>query len=225
MQNSLKNKLFIILFTFILLTFVLCTSCFASYDFELEGKTYTVGDNLTNSFKYWCISYDYSKNWGGNYFMFLASDYPIIFNDYTENMTIRNVYSLDENGEYSPIYSQRFHKTDFNTGFTYEDLATCTKDDLEVHETKISSSLYVDFNPIYSTHEILSENGTVVFQGAPQVNQIPEITKTLVEQTTQVGMQPLTLIKTLLPIVIVTIVGLIGFWKAWQLLLKNLRKA
>ena len=106
-------------------------------------------------------------------------------------------------------------------------LLNLTSEDFTINSKSSAASggRYNPENIVYSSLDIYDDSGNMVFQGAPQVNQIPEITKTLVEQTTQVGMQPLTLIKTLLPIVIVTIVGLIGFWKAWQLLLKNLRKA
>lgn len=73
-----------------------------------------------------------------------------------------------------------------------------------------------------SNYDIYDDSNNLVFQGAPQV---PEITKALVEQTKQVGMSPMEQIKTILPVVLITLVSLIAFWKGLQVISRILYQA
>lgn len=219
----MKTK-FLLIITIFSLLIIICTNCFAfdfTYTNQKDNKDYTISlsDDLS-SFKYIYILYRYAGG-GDKIFFFGSNDNPIFRTFFSENMDSIGSYDIDNN--FSPFYYGAFIYDNISL------MSTSTINDLSL---KTSSFASTDFGPsaasVYANHVIYNrDKSEVVFQGAPQeeMKEIPLITQTLVEQTTQVGMKPLTQIKTLLPIVIVVIVGLIGFWKAWRLLLKQLRKA
>lgn len=229
MQNLLKNKLFIIFLMFLMLTFlstkVLATSnesnlmSFNTYkglNVELEIPPFPDCTSIED-FGYVILELSgkdvfliyFSKSLNTN-FPYITSDskFVVTYDSFSQASGVKN------------FKEGLLYKLDISSNSWAEDgsLGSATVD---------GKNLFLNsFNDIYySTVDIYDRNGNVVFQQAPQLNQIPDITKTLVEQTTQLGMKPLIQIKTLLPIVIATILGLIGFWKAWQLLFKNLKKA
>ncbi len=201
MKNSfLTHKLLPILSILILCTFVLSTSVFASYDFTYNGKDYSLPDLPSDiGSHYFIIVGDGTKSY------LFYSDSPIVVSHFgSTHIQVPKVSSSN-----TSVFLRSFDRTgDFSWG----------------NPSSPPSSVTFLNSIVYSTFNVMDTDGNVVFRVAPQA-EIPEITKALVEQTTQLGMKPLEVIKVVLPIVIVTIVGLIAFWKAWQFLLKQLRKA
>lgn len=227
------NRLLLILSILLLCIFALSTSVLGASNVEFTGTDIYLNEKITysipkdiydESFGKYEYNLAYSASYeasGTKYFMLVvySSDNPLycgVSPDgaywicYQGNVFSSNMYFEKSGNKY--VYSKQYASTHF-----YE---------------KLSFISMNGFNPscfVSSNHDILkydAENkeltNEVVFQGAPQV---PEITKALVEQTTQLGMKPLEIIKVVLPIVIVIIVGLIAFWKAWQVLSKQLKKA
>lgn len=203
--NFLTHKLLPILSIFILILFVFSVSCFASVDLSYNDKVYTVPDydDLLETNRYLIFLNNYDE-------VFLV----VYVKDYM--LTCRPVERYGYTDFYYPPfgYSKVYTLNSSGNWYLYTDCSDISGSNI----TYMKHCFYVTDN-IYD-----KDTGELVFQGAPQV-VIPEITKALVEQTTQLGMKPLEIIKVVLPIVIITIVGLIAFWKAWQLLLKQLRKA
>lgn len=221
-NNFLIHKFLPILSVFLLALFVLCTDVFASSrDFVVDK------DTVIN-----CPDYDDSKQ---DYFLFSnvnasgIESYYLITWDSSVCTVISNSssdvfgYCIDNSGKlYKGIRSYSCSKSNISSGFKLYQSST-NHFGAKVH-TPISGNKDIYYALTSDGGSTFKITDTLVFQGAPQVT-VPEITKALVEQTTQLGMKPLEIIKEILPIVAVTIVGLIAFWKAWQHLSKQLKKA
>lgn len=233
-NNFFTHKLLLILSIFILIVSIFCTSCFASSVTFKDGLDYehnlTLSDELSSR-PYFAI---FLYNSGSvNYLNYVCCDYEFIVHI---NKSNNNSKSIRVNGYADNILN--YTGSDFNlankssgsmrtsseVSAFCDELSTMTFNDLYIADYAVCNlgTVLDSGTCIYSNFTLKTSDGDVVFQGAPQV---PEITQALVEQTTQLGMKPLEAIKVILPIVIIVIVGLIAFWKAWHLLLKQLRKA
>lgn len=209
-MEILKNKLFIISSLFLLLILGMSTSSFASINVTYNETEYEFPDPPIVE--------------GHTNFVI----YPTGF---TSGAEFRLVFMPDTMTSTQDFFDFKYNTSTPSDVYPYWSTKTGCKVSIYDFDGDNNEWVFYMANTncnvkkiIYTTVDFYDAEGNVLFQKAPQV-VIPEITKTLVEQTTQVGMKPLTQIKTLLPIVIVTIVGLIGFWKAWQLLSKQLKRA
>lgn len=232
MKLILQNKLLMILTIFLVLVSAVFTSSFASENnvvsFHLSDIDRDVELVLPSGYgtdyKYYFVTY-FFNNYSDNYeisFKITLSNEPL----YCHNR-----------GSGLAYYNSNFtHFTALESNFSNLKIYKSDKSkvvlDLSLNEVKnVSSYQWNGFayegisaykNIAFSNYTIYDyqDRSKVVFQGAPQ-----GITQALVEQATQLGMKPLVGIKEIILVVIVTIVGLIAFWKAWQLLSKQLRKA
>lgn len=218
MKSISQNKLLLVFLIIFTLIGTICSSVHASSDLTYKVKnldglelTFTVSSDLRSNYKYVYITHNkFRSDW---------SDYVVCFSDValfadTSSHVIRTSKDYISDSPFPGNYiSWRVtgNKVQSKTFFSMED----TMD--------VQRNLYDGSSDIlYSNVDVYDYNNPdkLVFQAAPQ-----GITQALVEQATQLGMKPLVGIKEIILVVIVTIVGLIAFWKAWQLLSKQLRKA
>lgn len=192
MKNILNNKIFVFILTFIFIVFFIFNSAFGYYDFEYEDESYRLGDNLTN-FRYWFIGQKYNEKWGGTYFLFFGSDYPLY---YVQSGNVTSVYSLDPINGKTGSYCGEFYSTDI-MGMTYDMMETCTKDDLRYWGYPSSSGRFSDLNLIYANHDVLNEEGEVVFQGAPLPPQVVEPMK--IQQVEEIPQEVIKIVKMIIP--------------------------
>lgn len=202
MKNILKNKFILIAFLAMLIIFTSVSSCFA----------YTITDNTSNAS---VVNYpDFITN--SNIFLCLSIGGDIKYADLcvlpegfnSDNIYISGGYIKTKEEVSLEIYRLNSEQTDWVYHSSYI--------------LKVNSNFSGSSTLRYSTFDIKDTDGNVVFQGAPQA---PGITKALVEQANQVGMNPLLQIKTILPIILITLVSLIAFWKGLQMVSQILRKA
>lgn len=216
-NNFFTNRLLLILSILLLCIFALSTSVFGAD----------------------VVSYDYyDAEIGQNIIIQVPSD--LVSNDY-RFFVVRTPIQSTSNGDYVGFYlyyskSEMFKDGvnvssakgigDWGVGCYLNSSASVyfgnqTLGNPSSTTTTIANS---SFSVVYSNFDLYRDSSKteLVFQVPPQV---PEITQALVNQATQVGMKPLEEIKMILPIVIVTIVGLIAFLIGLRFLLKQLRKA
>lgn len=219
MKKIFQNKILLILTLCILSIFTLCTSCFAkaydgdySYSFDFNDKNYTV-TGLTydyNSFKYVVIS---GSSLSDSYINFniIGSNSEIIFN----------------NGLQTSSHSNDIYYSNCTTPTSIVDFSS---DPIILpfwsnFDPQLTSGIGADTSTIkYANYDIKDSDGNVVFQVAPQV---PEITKILVEQTTQAQIQEQMkkIITGFLKYLIVFVISVIAFWKGWKFLSKQFKTA
>lgn len=208
MKNILKNKLLIVFVLCFILVSTISTSCFASsFDFQIiyEDKTYDVilSDKL-KEYPYFILG-----ETDDSYHIYLSST-PFVSSFY-------------DHGNYDTFNCNSYHaflKTDYNFEQFVEALASSGCTSWGMSNVPLSYCFY-------SSHDICDSEGNVVFQGAPPVNQIPEITKTLVEQTTQAQIQEQlkTMIIGFLKYLTVFVISVLAFWKGWKFLSKQFKTA
>lgn len=213
MRNIFKYKTLIIISLFILLLFTFSVSSFSGSSIVYEGQSYTLSDYLS-SFKNITIFKKVDKQGKFYSYVYCASnsDYNIIAGDF--GFTVSSGLSTDY------IF--------FNDVFydNLEGLLSSGEEYSRRVNTFHNSEYMVNIssNIIYSNCDVKDSEGNVVFQGAPQV---PEITKTLVEQTTQaqITQQLQTMIVGFLKYLIVFVILVISFWKGLKFLLRQLQEA
>lgn len=217
MKSILQNKLLIVFLIVFTLIGTMCSSVHASSDLTYKVKnldglevTFNISSELVSKYKYIYISEsDYSD---AIYYYINFSNIPL-FADVSSHV-IRPSKDYVSDGSFPYCYTQFYlvgSEVQSNTSFSVKEGVN------DIYNTTSGSS-----DILYSNVDVYDYNNPdkLVFQVAPQ-----GITQALVEQATQLGMKPLVGIKEIILVVIVTIVGLIAFWKAWQLLSKQLRKA
>lgn len=216
MKKILQNKLLIVFLIVFTLIGTICSSVYAgfvsgdilditygdtNYSFEFVNRENT---NNVSDYKYFllCLTSSTSGYYRYNFFFSNSNDF---------------VFTQVDNKDFFTITSENGFYYSFNNFANYTSPYPIFATTMLSYQASITGT---SSNIIYSNFDLKDNNGNVVFQGAPQ-----GITQALVEQATQLGMKPLVGIKEIILVVIVTIVGLIAFWKAWQLLSKQLRKA
>lgn len=217
MKNILNNRILVILSIFVILITSLCTSCFASSDLKFSNdETYTLSDfsEFVGNDSY-IIVYGSNKNLGKRFLLlpYNKEQYKVLLYKSGDYYSLQ-LHSIDTDGGYN--YSKKYtfrYCLDKNSAW----LSGTTSD---------SSGFYFDggIECVYTTDDIYDTEGNLVFQGAPQ---IPEITKTLVEQTTQTQIQEQLklMITGFLKYLIVFVISVIAFWKGWKFLSKQLKRA
>lgn len=210
-NNKIFNKFYMIIpvVLFIVLLFVMTTGSFANSDITFyNGNTYSLPDFSSYvENKDYCIFYGTNKNVG---LQFILVPYD------SSSYSIKVEKSA---GFYSLQLSNRFDRIKYNFYCCSLGSSSWSQDHTSDYSGYYFNGGIVDF---LTTKDIYDQNGDVVFQKAPQV---PEITKALVEQTKQVGMSPMEQIKTILPVVLITLVSLIAFWKGLQAISRILYQA
>ena len=197
------KKSFIILGLLLIILLSTTISCFAS--------TYPpiTKDNLSISFEYFYYTvYQDSRN-GRTYVMIIASDNLNVL----KNTTFTYSKSDSKFTINAPENIQYYHfRVNDTTGLwnrdTTESLSTKTVD---------VSQYYHSF--VESTKDIYDNNGSIFFQGPPATTLAAVLEEAQTVKTFQ------TMMSGIIPYLIALVVGLVAFWKAWQLLLKELRKA
>lgn len=207
MKNFINNKfnLIIILLFAIILGFG--SNVFANYDIDFYGVSYSVPDSPTN-----------------NYFITYDNDCFYLF-------------ALDNDVDLSKIYVEYQDKGNYlyiqvkSTSDVHCCIYTCphVNADSWILDSDYSSRnicSFADVNCVRSTITFKDSSGNVVFQGAPQEQEIPTITQTLVEQGTQaeMGETLLETIKSYLIYLVIFVVSLIAIYKAVRFL-RNVLKA
>ncbi len=230
MKNILNNRILVILSIFVILITSLCTSCFASNENAITIKDYKTGKDLN------IIMPSFYKTDGFNYVLIqnLSIDSNNDYSSYCINICNKPFYVQTVNGNKHisvPSDSIYYWNNVYTTGDFYSNnTIDCSSMSftLDDHNSFDRISYYrtdnVSYSVNYTNYDILDDEGNLVFQGAPQ---IPEITKTLVEQTTQTQIQEQLklMITGFLKYLIVFVISVIAFWKGWKFLSKQLKRA
>lgn len=218
MKNFLTHKFLPVMAVFMLVIFTLCTSCFASSDLKFSNdEIYNLPDftDIVGNNDY-CIIYGKNTNIGTR-FLLLPYDKD---NYQLRLVKIGDKYSLR-------LYSISSTPTDSNSiKYSYYYISSTSSSSWSSSSTSDTSGFYFSggIYGVYATQDLYDLDGNLVFQVAPQ---IPEITKTLVEQTTQTQIQEQLklMITGFLKYLIVFVISVIAFWKGWKFLSKQLKRA
>ena len=210
----MKNKFFThrflpILSVFLFVAFVLTSIVFASSDLSANnGNTYTLPD-FTDEMKQYPNYLIFVENGGSKFNLyFLIDDDGYFYND--------------SSGVYH--YGRAFLCSTTGNGYYNSRTQGTSTSVCKIGGAIGSSSIFISSVDIYKD---VNKN-EIFFQKPPQV--IPEvlgITETLVEETekVQIAEQLKIMIVGFLKYLIVLVISLIAFWKGWQFLSMQLRKA
>lgn len=206
----MKNKFLITFSLIILILFIFCTSCFAT-DVDLNGGTYTLNDEIAE-FKYILTMYSTSSR----YAWIIVSNSEFIFTNPTtrsDGKTCYHVQTIDN----SPFYYKMIYYESLSNIPNYG-LSSFTK----VSESLSSNQTCIEFIT-YSSFDLKNTDGNVLFQGAPQPEG--QTMSTIATKITSVDFSMvMSEVLTILPIVLLIVIGLLALRKAIQLLLRTLRR-
>lgn len=216
MKIIFNYKFFIIISLFILLLFTFSVGSFAATTDLVfsDGNTYSLPDfsSYVSGYKHYSIFYGRNENVGIRVILVPYND------DY--------VYKLvkESSGKYS---LKKFTPTgSYSIGYNFYYLTGVNDSFWKSSKVSDDGGFYFNggFYSGYSTVDIKDGEGNVVFQKPVLV---PEITKTLVEQTTQaqITQQLQKMIVGFLKYLMVLVILVIAFWKGWQFLLMQFKKA
>lgn len=223
MKNILNNRILVILSIFVILITSLCTSCFASDDikYTYNGVERTVPDfshRLVDGGTY-CLAFILDKYSSGEplprYWLFVS------------NQNEQPCFGITDDGIFVYRYTRAYY-CNFLTDQTWlsynSDFFTFTSDLGGKNKADIIQTDFKVYKANYTPGKEATFTDEVVFPVAPQ---IPEITKTLVEQTTQTQIQEQLklMITGFLKYLIVFVISVIAFWKGWKFLSKQLKRA
>lgn len=189
-----KNLVYILVFAILFLC-VFSTNSFASYDVEYLGTTYTLPD-LPSDF----VDTHYiivMTKWAGSeyYSLYYTND-----SDYKFISTGNGFDIVDSEGNRCDNYIRDANMTTLTWG-----------------DSKVWGNLTNIKTFITASDTIYNTDGTVFFQGLPQI--LAKQVRTLNLGGVQVE------IMQILPLILVVVVSLVGLRKAWFLLSQILRKA
>ena len=195
----MKNKVVYIVLFILLLMILFSVQTFAVIEpnsFIYEDNVYTIPDETCQNYSYYLL---YKINSSDAYpYRFFVSETPIIYD--IDNGIIKGKSIV------------------FSTGRTIEDAVSATFNYIE-NENAFVSGGGLDTNILlYSNADILNGSGEVVFQ-RPLVTALAPIVK---EVETEKTLEEVVLI---LPIILLTLVGLIGLRKALRMLSTVLRQS
>lgn len=203
MKNILNNRFIVIAIITVMLITTLSTSVFAAdtINFTYNDTFYSVPDVSS----------------------FITSKCDIALIYVKDDVPILHISSSSRHG--SDIIYPFFRGTLFAYNSKIYKLVDGKWSYLSGDNDEISN--YITVFPemvVYCNVDLYDDNGNVVFPVAPQ---IPEITKTLVEQTTQTQIQEQLklMITGFLKYLIVFVISVIAFWKGWKFLSKQLKRA
>lgn len=229
MRNLLKNKLFIVLLVFLLLI-INCSGVFAYTLEELPAfETLASYDDIVSNYKYYVIVRTFN---GGSYNYILLCTNKNNFVAYTSSAGNANIAVRKDSGNdyitswgYITVYN-------YSSDGTWKKFTNSAYDGYCNVVTYMSPNGYDDVNSFcYSNADVYTTSGTVFFQQPPPIVEEPTVeialTQTLVETATQVQIaeQLKMMIVGFLKYLIVLVISLLAFWKGWQFLSTQLRKA
>lgn len=227
MKNILKNKLFIILSFFMFLICIINTNSLASDTIEFHN--HEIGLDITMEVREEFLEYDY--------YMILpySKNYDLRWDAYAvlcSNNPLRHIGSEGNTFYYKG--DLKWYKIETkNKNQAVVDVSNST---ITLYKT-LNSEDYTFFTGgpsngiLQANHTVYAEDGeTVVFQVAPPEIVEPEIPEQEKTQLTQIveQMEPkkvMAEVIIILPMILITIVGLIGLRKALEFLQKLLRKS
>lgn len=204
-QNTTKYKILFI-FSFLLLTLLLFnTNVFASFTYSIDGTQYTIPDTVTTSDGKIINTSDYNH---------------IVAYGYNSRNGVYTV--LLHNSDTLQAYDVSGSMYKFNTitnwcRFVYNDGSFTYNDG----KSSVFDAYLYDF--LYSDLDIYSPSGELVFQAPVQGN----LTLAQVLEKTQEEIPKLTLaeIAKIVTLILVVVVSLVGFRKAWKLLRTSLNQS
>lgn len=210
------NKFLPVLSVFLLIVFVFTTSVFASSDIKCQSCDVTINTNLDYDFS------SVSESGGKHLGLLVVADYnneKYVFAYWSYDSNFHNVKPYINNGFVfmEGTYNIMIYKVVDNslvhqgwTGGLFEKNGFA---DLGKNSTVFSSS-----SDIYTDSSLTD----VFFHSAPL-----GITQTLVEETekVQIAEQLRTMVVGFLKYLIALVISVIAFWKGWQFLLTQLKKA
>lgn len=198
----------------IFLIMILSSSSFASSEMKIDNMTFIIPDEMS-SYEYKLIFYTYGKQENGQYYftkVFLYSDSPIsiIDNPYASDMK----YCISESNNFFGYSSN---------GSTWSDLSSINTIDLSVLDFKQSDRFTLKISGynisfVYSSHDIKDSDGNVVFQAAPQEGELAPTIKSIN------FLEVVKEVLAILPIILLTVIGLLALRKAIRLILKMLHQ-
>lgn len=192
MKNLLNNKILIIITIFAIILSL--GSNVLAFDLTISNNTYSVDTSIFPEYSNYNHHFIIYKD-GNNYIELLCT------NDNITNYGSTYIVPCAFDYKYS-LTNNSITQTLTNLNGTFSS----------------APGYYV----LWSDFDLITPNGTLVFQGAPQeqVAEVPEITTTLVEQGTQaqMGETLLATIKTYLVYLVIFVVSMIAIWKAVRFL-------
>lgn len=216
MKELLKNKYFIIIFTFIMFIFLVKINSYADSEVIVDEIKYIIPEQLCSyEYKFFYVN-TIVNNHGdiitqGIGFYFSNSPFVISHNPYNTNgITIKttdnsNMIFYDGGGSsFSQDYSNKiFNLNNYN---------------ISIERTEYSPNFSYDQNYIYySSHDILNNNNEVVFQAPPQQVEeqetqqpIQQVTIPAIQQVEEIPQGMSQVLQVIIPIgLIVLSIGLV----------------
>ena len=195
----MKKKFLFIIFIILFMFMTLSSQCFAEIkpnSFVYNGTVYTIPEDTCQNYSYFMIYYNEGSF---NCYRFFVSDSPIIL-DY-------------ENGK---ILGQDIT---FTLGSTItETISKPITREKTGEQNSVSAGGMEEYVFLYSNVDLLDSNGDLVFQEPPQSSLAPIVEGVETEKT-------LEEVVLILPIILLTLVGLIGLRKALRMLSMVLRQS
>ena len=198
----MKNKILTISIIFILLSFIFINSCFA----------YSSSNSVQTLFSA-CTNY--------------LDDHNITYYDYVvlEKYNAKEyifIFLTNSNYTFKANTSKNYISANYNIIFHFDS----NEEDLSVFSSNTGSTVYDIFSlsmfyPTYSTFDIYNSSNALFFQLTP----VPPSTLVEALEISKPKETFQTMMSGIIPYLIALVVGLVAFWKAWQLLLKELRRA
>lgn len=218
---KIKNKylivLFFVIFAFIILSVSNNVSASSTKTFTYNNKTYEFPTD--NFLDYSVIIYWYTDNDGNCVFMAFSSNKAF----YCKNVDVvgENILHVPADTSFNKIILKYDNE---NTDVSSPSVTVVNKSSRgsEAYlstETNLGALRVSQLQErsVYCSHDILNVEGNVVFQ-KPVLTLGEVLEQTNPVQTFQ------TMTRGIITYLIVFLVGLVAFWKAWQLLSKELRK-
>lgn len=209
-NNFFTHKFLPIVGVFLLVAFSLCTSCFASFDFTYNETSYSLPDydyilnNVKNEYGYNDISYvigygSINSTLGSRFKLYIftsdVSSYSNVFlKDSGGSEHFVNLYTKDSNNEDSCINGSNgllyYYDQSSNSWVQWSSFNGSTN----------ASYRFPYFDLIYSTHDVFDSSSNLVFQGAPQVEEVPKVELMKATQVEEIPQQIVTIVMIVLPI-------------------------
>lgn len=185
MKKILTHKFLPIMAVFMLVIFTLCTSCFASTNSEESVITITFDDGSDKEIPN-----------------------PYLYSEYVNGTYTKYIIFYNNSGNF---YCYFFNSYSINsTNLTISDCQQCyifdaTSDGIPIWTVSNSNSKSFSLSSIskyYSSDNLIDSNGNVVFQGAPQVEEVPKVELMKATQVEEIPQQILAIVKIVLPILL-----------------------
>lgn len=181
MKNILQNKLFIIIFLFVILVFSFFNSCFASYDlivYDRDDKayTFTLNDELMTPKYFYVYYYKTTTSYCMDVLGYICSDYELRVSYFSSNGSTHKKFVFSDGME----HELRYYETkgmSYHSPFETEinKFNKLTLNDLNISQTSFLTFTGFDLGAfIYSNTDIKDVDDNMVFQApVPAMVTIP----------------------------------------------------